>query len=92
MQEIMDHLLHSPSLVAVGLLSHWPLRNVEFFKLSLRIYVLNTSYQIGLGWVPQNPTDDEKAWIPVMAWCRQATSHYLSRRSQIYVAQFTNMD
>ena len=28
-------------------------------------------------WMPQDSTDDKSALFQVMAWCRQATSHYL---------------
>ena len=57
-----------------------------FFKLILRINVLilridvsSTSCEIGVRWVPQNTSDDESTLVQVMAWCRQATSHYLSQ-------------
>ena len=30
-------------------------------------------------WMPQNLTDDKSALVEVMAWCRQATSHYLNQ-------------
>ena len=33
----------------------------------------------GLRWVPQNPNDHKSTLVQVMAWCRQATSHYLSQ-------------
>ena len=32
-----------------------------------------------LKWMPQDHTDDELSVVQVMAWCRQATSHYLSQ-------------
>ena len=35
------------------------------------------SYEIALRWMPLNLTDDKSTLIQVMAWCRQATSHYL---------------
>ena len=49
------------------------------FKLILRIDILETSYEIGLRWVPQNPTEYKSTLAQVMAWYRQATSHYLSQ-------------
>ena len=36
------------------------------------------SYEIALRWMPLDLTDDKPTLIQVMAWCRQATSHYLS--------------
>ena len=39
-----------------------------FFKLFLRIDILSTSCEIGLRWVPQNPTDDNSTLIKVMTW------------------------
>ena len=38
---------------------------------------MNTSCEIR--WMPQNTIDDKLALILVLAWCRQATSHYLSQ-------------
>ena len=29
--------------------------------------------------MPRDLTDDQSTWLQVMAWCRQATSHYLSQ-------------
>ena len=37
------------------------------------------SYEIALRWMPLDCTDDKSALVQVMAWCRQATSHYLSQ-------------
>ena len=37
------------------------------------------SYEIALGWMPLDLTDDKSTLVQVMAWCRQATSHYLSQ-------------
>ena len=37
------------------------------------------SYEIALRWMPLDLTDDKSTLIQVMAWCRQATSHYLSQ-------------
>ena len=33
--------------------------------------------EIVLRWKPQNASDDTSTLVQVMAWCRQATSHYL---------------
>ena len=37
------------------------------------------SYEIALGWMPLDLTDEKSTLVQVMAWCRQATSHYLSQ-------------
>ena len=37
------------------------------------------SYEIALRWMPLDLTDDKPTLVQVMAWCRQATSHYLSQ-------------
>ena len=35
--------------------------------------------EIALRWISMNPTDDKSILVQVMAWWRQATSHYLSQ-------------
>ena len=37
------------------------------------------SCEIALIWMPLNFIDDHSALVQVMAWCRQATSHYLGQ-------------
>ena len=37
------------------------------------------SCKIALRWMPLDLTDDESTLVQVMAWCCQATSHYLSQ-------------
>ena len=37
------------------------------------------SYEIALRWMPLGLTDDKSTLIQVMAWCCQATGHYLSQ-------------
>ena len=37
------------------------------------------SCKIALRWMPLNLTDGKSTLVQVMAWCRQATSHYLSQ-------------
>ena len=36
-------------------------------------------YEIVLRWMPQDTCDHKSTMVQVMAWCRQATSHYLSQ-------------
>ena len=40
---------------------------------------MDTSCEIALRWTPQNCTNDKSTLVQVMAWCSQATSHYLSQ-------------
>ena len=49
------------------------------FKLVSRINILSISCEIVLRWTPQDVTDDKSTLVQVMAWCHQATSHYLSQ-------------
>ena len=65
-------------------LTHWFLGEVvAILKWNLQthlwIYILSTSCGIGLRWVPQNIFNDKSTLVQVMAWCRQAPSHYLSQ-------------
>ena len=46
---------------------------------SSRINILRISSEIVLRWMPQDLTDDKSTLVQVMAWCRQATSHYLNQ-------------
>ena len=48
-------------------------------NLSLLIGIFKSSYDNVLRRTPQNLTDDKSTLVQVMAWCRQATSHYLSQ-------------
>ena len=62
-------------------LIHWPLERSgsnsisAFFKL--RNGLSGISSETGLSWVPQNPLDDKSILSHAMAWCHQATNHYL---------------
>ena len=49
------------------------------FKLTLVNGGWGISYEIALTWMPQDFVDDKSTLVQVMAWCRQATSHYLSQ-------------
>ena len=52
------------------------------FKLTLVNGGWGISYEIALSWMPQDLTDDKSTLVQVMAWCRQATSHYLNSVDQ----------
>ena len=46
-----------------------------FYALISQVLPVNLIFR----WVPQNPIDDAPILVQVMAWCRQATSHYMSQ-------------
>ena len=66
-------------------LTHWPLGDLNvilknvIFNLALLIGIFKSSYDNVLRWMPQDLTDDKSTLVQVMAWCRQATSHYLNQ-------------
>ena len=49
------------------------------FKLTLVNGGWGISYEIAIRWMPLDLTDDKSPLVQVMAWCCQATSHYLSQ-------------
>ena len=49
------------------------------FNLVLLIDIFRSSHHNALRRMPQDLTGDKSTLIQVMAWCRQATSHYLSQ-------------
>ena len=61
----------------------------NFQKCSLRTHVTDkfmvTSCEISFRWMQEN-TCDKSRLVQVVAWCRQATSHYLSQCWSRYVA------
>ena len=59
----------------------WNFRHV-FFKEILVIDGWGISCEIALIWMSLDFTDDQSTLVQVMAWCHQATSHYL--RSQCW--------
>ena len=44
-----------------------------------QIKFMSSLFGIDSRWMPQNTSDDTSTLVQVMAWCRQATSHYLSQ-------------
>ena len=48
------------------------------FNLVLLIGIFRSSHDNALRWMPQDITDDKSTLVQVMAWSRQAASHYLS--------------
>ena len=49
------------------------------FNLVLLIGIFTSSKDNALRWMPRDFTDDKSTLVQVMAWYRQATSHYLSQ-------------
>ena len=49
------------------------------FNLVLLIGVFRSSYDNALRCMPRDLTDDKSTLVQVMAWCRQATSHFVSQ-------------
>ena len=49
------------------------------FKLTSSIWFFSNLYEIDLRRKPLDPTDDKSTMGLVMAWCRQAASHYLNQ-------------
>ena len=56
----------------------WNFRHV-IFKQILVIDSWGISCEIALDWMSLDLTEDKSTLVQVMAWCRQATSHYLSQ-------------
>ena len=57
-------------------LTHWSLGD---FNLTWVDGGLSISHKIALRWMPLDLSDDKSTLVQVMAWCHQATSHYLSQ-------------
>ena len=56
----------------------WNFRYAIFKRISV-IDGWGISCEIALIWMSWDFTDDQSTLVQVMAWCRQATSHYLSQ-------------
>ena len=75
---------HFPSQ-CYNLLTHCHLRDVDailkniIFNLVLLVSIFKSSHDNALWWMPQDLTDDKSTLVQVMAWCHQATSHYLNQ-------------
>ena len=51
----------------------------NFYKLMWEIDGWGIWCEISLGWLPLDHTCNKSTMVQVTAWCRQATSHYLSQ-------------
>ena len=49
------------------------------FNLVLLIGIFRSFHDNALRWMPPDLIDDKSTLVRVMAWCRQATSHYLNQ-------------
>ena len=63
-----------------GLSTYWPLGNFESIITNDTASSLGTHFEIPLKWMPQKLTNEKSTLVQVMAWYRQATSHYLNQR------------
>ena len=59
-------------------ISEWDSKN-GIYNLVLLIGIFISPHDNALWWMPQDLTDDKSTLVQGMAWCRQATSHYLSQ-------------
>ena len=55
----------------------WVIFNLILIKLILVIDDCVISFEIALRWMSVDLTDNKSTLVQVMAWCHQATSHYL---------------
>ena len=58
-------------------LTHWPLGDLN--KALWVIDGWDVAFEIAVRWISLDLTDDKSTLVQVMAWCHQATSHYLSQ-------------
>ena len=77
-------LMHTPIIRPQWVNSLGPGRFQFNFRLvTFKLILVNggwdISYEIALKWMPLDLTDDKSTLVQVMAWCHQATSHYLSQ-------------
>ena len=68
--------------ISLHTLTRWQLGELDAikknFSLVLLISIFRYSHDNAFQWMPQDLTD-KSTLVQVMAWCRQATSHYLSQ-------------
>ena len=60
-------------------LVHWYHFKTAIFNLVLLVGIFTSFKDNALQWMPRDLTDNKSTLVQVMAWCRQATSHYLSQ-------------
>ena len=75
---------HTFEITATSSRVHYPGRfQFNFRKVTFKLTLVNggwgISYKIAIRRMPQDLTNVKSTLVQVMAWCRQATSHYLSQ-------------
>ena len=55
-----------------------------YFQTHFTHFAITCTYEIS----PQNPIDDKSTMVQVMAWCRQATRHYLNQSWPIFMSLY----
>ena len=77
---VFNHLVPKPVYInsLASERSECDSKNVIFNLVSL-IGIFRSSHDNALRWMPWDLTDDKSTLVQVMAWCRQATSLYLSQ-------------
>ena len=60
----------------------------NIFKLISVIDARDITCEIVLKWISLDLSDDKSTLVQVMAWCHQATSHYLSQCSPISLSPY----
>ena len=80
----ITHLKFTLNLPGISELTHcsFPSRcGTNFECIVFKLIIQNSSWgpccEIALIWMPENSTNGESILVQVMAWCRQAPSHYL---------------
>ena len=77
--------VQSKGHLKIARLTHWSpggfgcnFKN-SILKLALLICTFRASFDKVIRWITQDLTDHKSTLVQVMAWCHQATSHYLSQ-------------
>ena len=69
--------------------SPWDPTWISISKLKSGINILSISRKIATRWMSQTLTENQSPLVQVMAWCHQATSHYLSQCWPWYVSSYS---
>ena len=71
------------------MLTHWPMGDLNGILDNFQVNLIEgwgVSCESALWWMPLDLIDDKSTLVQVMAWCHQATSHYLNQCWCRYVA------
>ena len=79
--DMYDTCIHTPIALINSLAPRRPRCHFKtaIINLVLLIGIFTSSKDNALKWMPRDLTDDKSTLVQGMAWCRQATSHYLSQ-------------